>query len=66
MCLALPARLVERLHDDQAIVDLGGIRKPISIALVPWPAMTSGSSNGWTNVAPPARCSSAACANASE
>jgi len=35
MCLALPARLVERLDDDQAIVDLGGIRKTISIALVP-------------------------------
>jgi len=35
MCLALPARLVERLDDDQAVVDLGGIRKTISIALVP-------------------------------
>ncbi len=35
MCLALPARLVERLEGDQAIVDLGGIRKPISVALVP-------------------------------
>lgn len=35
MCLALPARLVERLGDDQAVVDLGGIRKTISIALVP-------------------------------
>ena len=35
MCLALPARLVERLGDDQAVVDLGGIRKNISIALVP-------------------------------
>jgi hydrogenase expression/formation protein HypC len=35
MCLALPAQLVERLVDDQAVVDLGGIRKTISIALVP-------------------------------
>jgi hydrogenase expression/formation protein HypC len=35
MCLALPARLVERLVDDQAVVDLGGIRKTVSIALVP-------------------------------
>jgi hydrogenase expression/formation protein HypC len=35
MCLALPARLVERLVDDQAVIDLGGIRKTISIALVP-------------------------------
>lgn len=35
MCLALPARLTERLGGDQAIVDLGGIRKQISVALVP-------------------------------
>ncbi len=34
MCLALPARVVELLPDDQAIVDLGGVRKPISLALV--------------------------------
>ena len=33
MCLALPARVIERLGDDQAIVDLGGVRKTISIAL---------------------------------
>lgn len=35
MCLALPARIVERLADDQAWVDLGGVRKQISLALVP-------------------------------
>ena len=35
MCLALPARLVELLADDQAIVDLGGVRKQVSVALVP-------------------------------
>ena len=35
MCLAIPARLIELIGDDQAIVDLGGIRKQISIALVP-------------------------------
>lgn len=35
MCLAIPALLVERLPGDQAIVNLGGIRKPISVALVP-------------------------------
>ena len=35
MCLALPALVVEILHVDDAIVDLGGIRKRISIALVP-------------------------------
>lgn len=34
MCLAIPARLVELLPDSQAIVNLGGIRKTISIALV--------------------------------
>lgn len=33
MCLALPARVIERLAGDQAIVDLGGVRKQISIAL---------------------------------
>lgn len=35
MCLAIPAKLVELLTNDQAIVNLGGIRKVISIALVP-------------------------------
>lgn len=35
MCLAIPARLVERLGGDEAVVDLGGVRKPISVALVP-------------------------------
>ena len=35
MCLAIPALLVEKRDHDQAVVDLGGIRKPISIALVP-------------------------------
>jgi hydrogenase expression/formation protein HypC len=34
MCLALPVRVVELLPDDQALVDLGGIRKQISLALV--------------------------------
>jgi len=33
MCLALPARVIELLGEDQAIVDLGGVRKTISIAL---------------------------------
>lgn len=35
MCLAIPARLVELIGVDQALVDLGGIRKQVSIALVP-------------------------------
>lgn len=34
MCLALPARVVELAGLD-ATVDLGGVRKSISIALVP-------------------------------
>lgn len=35
MCLAIPAKLVELLPNEQAIVNLGGIRKQVSIALVP-------------------------------
>lgn len=35
MCLALPARVVELLADSQAVIDLGGIRKIVSLALVP-------------------------------
>jgi hydrogenase expression/formation protein HypC len=35
MCLALPARVVALQAADMAIVDLGGVRKRISIALVP-------------------------------
>jgi hydrogenase expression/formation protein HypC len=31
----MPAQVVERLGEDQAVVDLGGIRKTISIVLVP-------------------------------
>lgn len=34
MCLALPVRVVELKDGDAAIVDLGGIRKEISLALV--------------------------------
>jgi hydrogenase expression/formation protein HypC len=34
MCLALPVRVVELTAPDTAIVDLGGIRKEISLALV--------------------------------
>ncbi|MCW5654894.1 HypC/HybG/HupF family hydrogenase formation chaperone [Hydrogenophaga sp.] len=36
MCLAIPALLVEIREDaQQGVIDLGGIRKPISIVLVP-------------------------------
>jgi hydrogenase expression/formation protein HypC len=34
MCLAIPARVAEILENDAAIVDLGGVRKEISLALV--------------------------------
>jgi len=34
MCLAIPARVVEIQDNDQAIVDLGGVRKDVSLALV--------------------------------
>jgi len=34
MCLAIPARVVEKSEGDNAIVDLGGVRKDISLALV--------------------------------
>ncbi|HEX5393200.1 MAG TPA: HypC/HybG/HupF family hydrogenase formation chaperone [Rhodocyclaceae bacterium] len=34
MCLAMPARVVELLPNDNALVDLGGVRKEISLALV--------------------------------
>jgi len=35
MCLALPARVMALEGADIAVVDLGGVRKRISIALVP-------------------------------
>ncbi len=34
MCLAIPCKVVELLPGEQAVVDLGGIRKVVSIALV--------------------------------
>lgn len=34
MCLAIPARVAEILAGDQAIVDLGGVRKDVSLALL--------------------------------
>jgi len=34
MCLAIPARVVKISESDQAIVDLGGVRKDVSLALV--------------------------------
>lgn len=34
MCLALPARIERRLDDDRAIVEMGGVRKEVSLSLV--------------------------------
>jgi hydrogenase expression/formation protein HypC len=34
MCLALPVRVVELKEGDMAVVDLGGVRKEVSLALV--------------------------------
>lgn len=34
MCLAIPARVVELPDEETAVVDLGGVRKAISLALV--------------------------------
>lgn len=34
MCLAIPARVVELRPNEQAIIDLGGVRKDVSLALV--------------------------------
>lgn len=34
MCLALPARVVEIYAADQALIELGGVRKACSLALV--------------------------------
>ena len=35
MCLAIPARVVSLQGSDQATIDLAGVRKEISVALVP-------------------------------
>jgi len=34
MCLAIPAKIVERTAGDNAIVSLDGVRKEVSLALV--------------------------------
>jgi hydrogenase expression/formation protein HypC len=34
MCLAIPAQVVELREGDNAVVDLAGVRKEISLALV--------------------------------
>ena len=35
MCLAIPALVVDRRDGDLAVIDLDGVRKEISLALVP-------------------------------
>ena len=35
MCLAIPVRVVARHERDEALVDLDGVQKVISLALVP-------------------------------
>jgi hydrogenase expression/formation protein HypC len=34
MCLAIPARVVALQDDEHAMIDVGGVRKSISLALV--------------------------------
>ncbi len=34
MCLALPARVIELRGGELAVIDLGGVRKEVSLALV--------------------------------
>ena len=34
MCLAIPVKVVDLREGDQAMVDVGGVRKEISLALV--------------------------------
>ena len=35
MCLAIPVRVMQRLENDDALIDAGGVRKRVSLALVP-------------------------------
>ncbi len=34
MCLAIPAKVIQRLENDQALVEVGGVRNQISLMLV--------------------------------
>lgn len=34
MCLAIPARVIEVRPDQKALIDLGGVRKEVSTALI--------------------------------
>jgi len=35
MCLAIPAQVLTRLGDEEALIDAGGVEKRVSLALVP-------------------------------
>lgn len=39
MCLAMPARIVELKPEEQAVVELDGVRKDISVALIDTPVV---------------------------
>jgi hydrogenase expression/formation protein HypC len=39
MCLAVPALVIERIEADLAIIDAGGVRMRVSLALVPEAAL---------------------------
>ena len=34
MCLAIPARVVQMLEGDRAVVEMGGVQKDVSLALL--------------------------------
>jgi hydrogenase expression/formation protein HypC len=34
MCLAVPAQIVRLVADEEAVVEIGGVRKQVSLALV--------------------------------
>jgi hydrogenase expression/formation protein HypC len=34
MCLAMPSKVVDVLDDDMAVIELGGVKKTISLGLV--------------------------------
>jgi len=34
MCLAIPAKVVQRLENEQALVEVGGVRNQVSLMLV--------------------------------
>jgi len=59
MCLALPVRVIELKADDMAVVDAGGVRKEISVALV------EGNSAAATPTPSPATASPTCCPAAS-